>query len=439
MIFNGHGECLSVNPWGIEHMKIGGDMVGKHFLDIWHPEFKAEAQRGMTTVLEGNHSTFEAVRYDGDGLAWWSVKLQPVVDSYDNRSAGFVLFGSDISEEKQTKTRLDSLRNAEQRYLELENIFNAMLDPVHITNRDYEIEFVNRACREVFGYHTPGTKCYSYFHNFESPCEWCRHEEVLMGKSYHTENYCEKTQTYFDANHSPLAKTNGDIAKVVILRDITKRKKAEEDLLATKQALVEAQRIAHLGHWDLDLQTGKGKWSDESYRIFGFEPGAFEPTFNKFIDSVHPGDRKAVEAYFPDLLSGKPSRVEIDLRIIRPSGEERIINVKLEVITDENGKPFKLNGISLDITERKRAEEERERLIKELRDAIAQVKTLSGMLPICSSCKKIRDDQGYWNQIEVYISEHSQTAFSHSICPECAKKLYPEYYDNIWRKNDKKE
>ena len=78
--------------------------------------------------------------------------------------------------------------------------------------------------------------------------------------------------------------------------------------------------------------------------------------------------------------------------------------------------------------ERKRAQDERERLIAELQGALAQVKTLKGLLPICASCKKIRDDQGYWNQIEDYISRHSKATFSHGICPECAKRLYPEYF-----------
>ena len=63
----------------------------------------------------------------------------------------------------------------------------------------------------------------------------------------------------------------------------------------------------------------------------------------------------------------------------------------------------------------------------ELRQALSEVKTLSGFLPICASCKKIRDDNGYWNQIEAYISEHSDAEFSHGICPECAEKLYPEH------------
>jgi AmiR/NasT family two-component response regulator len=68
------------------------------------------------------------------------------------------------------------------------------------------------------------------------------------------------------------------------------------------------------------------------------------------------------------------------------------------------------------------------RLNAELQDALAEVKTLSGLLPICSSCKKIRDDEGYWNQLETYIQEHSNVMFSHGLCPDCAKKLYPEIF-----------
>jgi hypothetical protein len=79
-----------------------------------------------------------------------------------------------------------------------------------------------------------------------------------------------------------------------------------------------------------------------------------------------------------------------------------------------------------DITDRKRMEEDQERLIQELQQALSEVKKLSVLLPICSSCKKIRDDRGYWNQIEFYIREHSEAEFSHSLCPECHDKLYPD-------------
>jgi len=82
------------------------------------------------------------------------------------------------------------------------------------------------------------------------------------------------------------------------------------------------------------------------------------------------------------------------------------------------------------ITALKQAEEERERLIRELQDALANIKTLKGLLPICYSCKQIRDDKGYWNQIDTYIRQHTEAEFTHGICPGCAKKLYPEYYSD---------
>ena len=74
---------------------------------------------------------------------------------------------------------------------------------------------------------------------------------------------------------------------------------------------------------------------------------------------------------------------------------------------------------AMDITDIRRTQ-------KDLEEAVKEIKTLKGILPICSSCKNIRDDKGYWNQIESYIEEHSDADFSHSICPECAKKLYPD-------------
>ena len=79
-----------------------------------------------------------------------------------------------------------------------------------------------------------------------------------------------------------------------------------------------------------------------------------------------------------------------------------------------------------------RAERERDRLIVQLEESLAKIKKLSGLLPICAGCKKIRDDKGYWNQIELYLREHSDAIMSHGICPECAEKYYPDFnvYDD---------
>ena len=83
-------------------------------------------------------------------------------------------------------------------------------------------------------------------------------------------------------------------------------------------------------------------------------------------------------------------------------------------------------SISRDITERKRAAEERERLIGELREALAEVKILRGILPICSFCKKVRDDEGFWEQVDVYITKYTGADISHGICPDCLKEHYPD-------------
>ena len=107
----------------------------------------------------------------------------------------------------------------------------------------------------------------------------------------------------------------------------------------------------------------------------------------------------------------------------------RAFQSHLEPFLDPHGQINGVIGIALDITERKAAEAERERLIGELQAALAKIKTLRGLLPICAACKNIRDDKGYWTRVEVYVGEHSEAEFSHSICPDCATKLYPELFE----------
>jgi glucose-6-phosphate 1-dehydrogenase len=84
-------------------------------------------------------------------------------------------------------------------------------------------------------------------------------------------------------------------------------------------------------------------------------------------------------------------------------------------------------GVARDITPRKQAEEERERLLEELQTALAEVKTLRAFLPMCSYCKRIRDDEDYWHSVEAYISKHTNTQFSHGICPACLAQHFDDF------------
>ena len=101
------------------------------------------------------------------------------------------------------------------------------------------------------------------------------------------------------------------------------------------------------------------------------------------------------------------------------------IEVNSSIIVSNN-KVIGSRDIVRDITDRKKAEEEKEKLISRLQDALNEIKTLKGIIPICSYCKKIRDDEGVWNQLETYIHSHSDAKFSHGACRECYKKQMEE-------------
>ncbi len=122
------------------------------------------------------------------------------------------------------------------------------------------------------------------------------------------------------------------------------------------------------------------------------------------------------------LLDGKVHTNEVDNRALRGD-----FMVKATPLLDEAGEIWAVVCVSRDVTAYKKLLREREQLIDDLKKALAEVRTLSGLLPICCSCKRIREDNGYWQQIEQYIESRSDAEFSHGLCPDCAEELYPKY------------
>ncbi|MBI1387124.1 MAG: PAS domain S-box protein [bacterium] len=177
-----------------------------------------------------------------------------------------------------------------------------------------------------------------------------------------------------------------------------------------------------------------------------------------FLDFVHPEDIEKTASEFEKLLNGERSHGFRNRYIDKQDGvhtfewitlshfESGIIYATARDITRqlETENEIKRHQEELDqlvaqrtadlmesnsrllteIAERKRIQEENEKLIAELREALSRVETLSGLIPICASCKKIRDDQGYWSHVEQYIQAHSSAIFSHGMCPDCAEQYY---------------
>jgi PAS domain S-box-containing protein len=121
----------------------------------------------------------------------------------------------------------------------------------------------------------------------------------------------------------------------------------------------------------------------------------------------------------------RTGRTHGELTAKRKDGSIFPVEISSVVFRDPEGE-LRTCIIMRDISERRAAEKERERLIRELQEALAKVRTLSGLLPICAACRKIRDEHGLWHSLETYIRNHTEANFSHGICPECRKRLYPE-------------
>lgn len=160
--------------------------------------------------------------------------------------------------------------------------------------------------------------------------------------------------------------------------------------------------------------SGRFTWVNGAWEaVLGFTPE--ELTSRPFIDLVHPDDReRTLQQNRQVRQRGDHARL-FENRYVCKDGSYRWL-LWNATPDPERGVIF---GVARDITDRKRAEEEREVLVRELQAALAEVKTLRACLPICAYCKRIRDDQNYWVSVEAYIARHTNAQFSHGICPAC--------------------
>jgi len=214
-------------------------------------------------------------------------------------------------------------------------------------------------------------------------------------------------------------------------KEITERKRAEEALAESEEKFRTIIENINVGLYRLAIERNEhGPYgrlilaNSALVAILGYESINSLMGINIADHYEGPEDRK----FIMEELLRKGIIKNREFRLRKKNGTPLWASVTAKAHYDSQGNIIWVDGIIEDVTERKKMEEKREKLIQELQTAIDNIKTLHGIIPICSSCKKIRDDKGYWHQVEVYISDHSEADFSHGICVECARKLYPEVY-----------
>ncbi len=197
--------------------------------------------------------------------------------------------------------------------------------------------------------------------------------------------------------------------------------------LTAEQRSLLAVESAGMAWWDHDFVrnevTRSGRWAE----MLGYDPEEVDGSVEAWKALIHPEDLPEVERQARSHESGEVPVFQVEHRMRARDGSWRwILNWGRIVERDAAGRPVRAYGTHLDITRRKQAELDREQLIVSLEVALAEIKTLRGIIPICAGCKKIRDDQGYWNQLEAYLTEHSEAQLSHGLCPDCRQRLYPD-------------
>ncbi|MFC1524589.1 PAS domain S-box protein [Thermodesulfobacteriota bacterium] len=205
------------------------------------------------------------------------------------------------------------------------------------------------------------------------------------------------------------------------------RLKAEESLQASETELRSIVESSATGITVSDLRGKIVRINPAHQKMLGYSSDELNKLY--FSDLTHPDDIGKHQTSYEQLIAGEIDHFGMNKRFIHKDGHSIWAQVTVSLVRDQQNKPLLVVGMVEDITERKKLAGEKEKLIAELQVALDEVKVLRGIIPICSSCKQIRDDKGYWNQIESYIGAHSEAQFSHGICPDCAKKLYPDWVD----------
>jgi PAS domain S-box-containing protein len=206
-----------------------------------------------------------------------------------------------------------------------------------------------------------------------------------------------------------------------IARDISERKSAERQVRLYFHAMEQSPAVIVITNTNGDIEYVNPKFTELSGYSFTEVRGK-NPRVLK--SGVFPPESYA--ELWTTISAGGEWRGEFHNR--KKNGELYWEAAAISPVRDGEGLITHYVAVKEDITRRKQLEAEQEKLIRELQDALAKVKTLSGLLPVCASCKKIRDDNGYWNQLESYLGSHSDVLITHGICPDCMKRLYPEFH-----------
>ncbi len=376
--------------------------------------------------LESTPMTYRLLRQDGS--RFWGEISSSIIHDASGKPTGLMSLIRDITGRKLME---EALREQEEFY---RGMLDISPDAIAVTDLKGNLTYVSPKALHMFGapagtdYLGKSTLNWIVPEDREQAGERIR--KLIMGElesapMAHRMLRHDGTWFWGEISSAPLRDAEGRPAGLMsLIRDITGRMRVEEEVRSARAFL---DNIINAVADPIFVKDAARRFVLVNDALCAVVGRPREGLLGQDGDELFPPDQvdvfRRVDA---GVLEAGVENVNEELLSNLSTGEVRTIVTRKSLLVDPGGKRF-IVGVIRDITDRKRVEDEREKLIGELREAISKVRLLSGFLPICANCKKIRDDKGYWNQIESYISDHSEAEFSHGICPECVKKLYPDH------------
>jgi len=387
------------------------ELLNRNIFEFVHPDDLLSVKEQLKELLRQPNSfksTEFRIQHKDGTWRWVDVTAK---NSLDNTTIGGIVINfHDVTERKRVEEELLKISTAAEQ----------TADCVVITDRDGIIQYVNMAFTKIFGYskeealgRTPRILKSGLHPEEFYKTLW---KTIQSGKVF-TETFINKRKDgeliYEIKTITPIKDKEGNITHFVsTAKEITEQRRAEEALFENEKRLKEAQRLAHLGSWELDLRNNKLRWSDEIYRIFELQSESFDATYEAFLDVIHPDDREFVnQAYTSSVTNRKV--YSIDHRLLMKDGRIKYVHEQGETYYDEKGNPVRSIGTVQDITDRKLAEEKLRQGEERYRS------TLDDLL---EGCQIIGHDWRY-----LYLND---AADNHNHRPK--EELLGKKYMNIW-------
>ena len=354
-----------------------GEALGKTPFDIFSPEIAEDLTDALNQIWNKREGVVEEIplRLEGQNYVFMRASF-PLFDDEDNPYAAVGLI-TDISESKAVE---ESLRQAEERF---RAIFQTVGVGINLLSPTGYYVGANPAFQEMLGY-SEAELLGKHYSEVTFPADVGEDDLITekIAQTPHEIGEIEKRYVRADGSLlwtrlliSAIRDSEGTLTTYVrVVEDITERKEAEDqrqraqaelerlvaertvELQRVNDHLADAQSLAHVGNWNIDLQSNELEWSAETYRIFGYRPNAFRGSRETFLAGIHPDDRPLAESVRQGALDGKS--MDYEHRVLRPDGEIRTVHERGYVVRDEEGNALSIFGTVQDITEQKKAEEE---------------------------------------------------------------------------------